>query len=174
MDVLPLKDGGLRFLDMPGAFFEQLSQLPDTCRVEDDPDIVRRLFPPPMDAEEEPSVKKDAEEDWFEYVQPELESAFDLAMQQVLNDLDRAKRLDDDDEEAYYQLEIPGEHVPSWFQVINRARIVLAIRYHLPFSEYPLESEEKLDLARLMAAQLSEHYAEILEILVHQMSQEID
>lgn len=182
MDVLPLEDGGVRFLEMPGAFFDQLSQLPETCDPDKDGAIDRRLYPHPLDDEEPETVRDAAEKDWAEYVRPELETLFDRSMQTVLDDLSRATQSDfdqlgeersGDDADAHYLLEIPGDHVHSWFQVLNRARIVLSMKHRLPFSEFPAEQGEKMTLSRLLAAHLCEHYAEILEILVHQMERKI-
>lgn len=201
MDVLPLEDGGVRFLEMPGAFFEHLSKLPQTCDPEGDDAIEQRLHPPPMDAAEPETEREEAQADWADYVRPELEAAFDGALKAVMQDLGRASESSADegylvdasfsaeledskesgpteapfglDDDLEYALEIPGEHVPHWFQVLNRARIVLAMKHRLPFSDNPLEPDEKMTLSRLLAAHLSEHYAEILEILVHQMEREI-
>ena len=50
---------------------------------------------------------------------------------------------------------------------------MLAIRHRLPLSEFPPDEDEKIPLQRLFAAHLTEHYAQILEILAYQMSNEL-
>lgn len=174
MDVLPLENGGVRFLEMPGAFYDQLSQLAETCDPGDDPAIAKRLAPHPMDPAENDADRAAAEEDWSDYVRPELEASFQHSLSTVMSDLSLALPSDEgfDHDDQYFHLEIPRDHVPFWFQVLNRARIVLSLRHSLPVTENSLSSEEPMTLARLLAAHLSEHYAEILEILVHQMGQE--
>mgnify|MGYP003677743207 CR=1 FL=1 len=172
MDILPLEDGGVRFLDMPSAFYEQMTLLPETCDPDGDPIISSRLFPHPIDDEEPESVREAAEEDWTEFVRPELVAAFDGALRIVMEGLASARVLETE-EDPYYQFEISREHVPGWYQVLNRARIVLAIKYRLPLSEFPPGEGEKIPLQRLFAAHLTEHYAQILEILAYQMSNEL-
>ncbi len=179
MDILPLPDGGLRFLEVPTAFYEQLSLLSQTCDPNDDPTIVARLYPHPLDPNEEPKDREKAEEDWSDFVRPELEAAFDTHMLTVMNDLAEAnlEATDDDpdnsDDEVYYRLEIPSDHTHAWFQVLNRARIVLAMKHRLPLSEHPLGEDEEVSLQRLLAAHLSDSFAEISEILVHLMTDEL-
>ncbi len=178
MDILPLPNGGLRFLEMPAAFYEQLSLLSQTCDPDDDPTIVSRLYPHPLDPSEALEDREKAEEDWADYVRPELEVAFDSNMLTVMNDLADANieasedDSDDPDSEVYYRLEIPNDHTHAWLQILNRARIVLAIKHRLPLSEYPLAGDEKISLQRLLAAHLSDSFAEISEILVHLMMDE--
>ncbi len=175
MDVLPLENGGIRFLEMPGAFYEQLSQLPETCDPGSDPEIIARLYPEPLDPNEPEEDRRTAAEDWATYVRPEMEAAFDRAMHTVLHDLGQAKPTAEsfDGTDPYYRVEIPGEHLQFWFQVLNRARIVLALRHGLPVSTNDRSLDDTLTLSRLLAAHLSEHYAEILEILVYQMQRQL-
>ena len=122
---------------------------------------------------------KRQEEDWSDYVRPELEAAFDTNMLTVMNDLADANveasedAPDDPESEIFYRLEIPSDHTHAWFQILNRARIVLAIKHRLPLSEHPLEEDEKVSLQRLLAAHLSDSFAEISEILVHLMMDEL-
>ena len=174
MDVLPLENGGLRLLEVPTGFYEQLSMLPKVCEPGDDETIQRRLFPSPIDAEEEGDLRTSAEEDWTDFVRPELEAAFDSDMLMVMTDLADAEVSEETDEEVYYQIEIAGAHSSSWFQVLNRARIVLSLRHRLPFSEYPLEEGETVALERLLASHLSDTYAGIMELLVRQMSEDLN
>ena len=63
MDILPLPNGGLRFLEMPAAFYEQLSLLSQTCDPDDDPTIVSRLYPHPLDPSEALEDREKAEKD---------------------------------------------------------------------------------------------------------------
>lgn len=171
MDILSLPGGGLRFLEVPAAFYDQLSLLSQTCDPDEDPMIINRLYPHPLDHTETEEEREKAEEDWSDFVRPELEAAFDSNILTVMNDLAEASvdTSSDDETEMHYAFEIPKDHVHAWFQTLNRARIVLAIKHRLPLSEYPLGDEEKVSLQRLLAAHLSDSFAEISEILVHQM-----
>jgi hypothetical protein len=176
MDVLPLENGGIRFLEMPSAFYEQLLQLPESCDPAEDADILKRLYPEPVDAEEPEAEREAAAEDWAAFVRPELESAFDRALRLVLHDLTQAKASAGpiDDTENYYQLEIPQDHLEPWFQILNRARIVLTMKHSLSPRGADAPPDNALTLSRLLAAHLSEHYAEILEILVYQLRREFN
>ncbi|MGY8690272.1 MAG: DUF2017 family protein, partial [Verrucomicrobiales bacterium] len=118
------------------------------------------------------SVREAALEDWADFVRPELDAAYDNAMQIVMENLAGAKESESD-VDPYYQFEITREHVPDWYQVLNRARIVLAIKHRLPLSEFPPEESENIPFQRLLAAHLTEHYAGILEILAYQMTNEL-
>ncbi len=182
MDLLPLEDGGLRFLEMPKGFYDQLAQLPELCDADDDPLVAERLAPSPMDPEEDPKLRAEAEEDWESFVQPELDAAHDRAMQVVMEDLAAAKpslpetlesESQEDPEEPHFRLDIPGDHLDQWFHVLNRARIVMAMTHRLPISENPPDEGEQLSLQRLFAAHLSDSLAHILELLVVQMSRDL-
>lgn len=175
MDVIALEEGGLRFTGVPAAFYEQLSLLSQTCDPDDDPTIVTRLYPHPLDPEEEETDREKAEEDWADFVRPELVAAFDNSLLTVMNDLAQAKveELEGEGEaasdEVYYRFEIPGDHAESWFQTLNRARIVLSIKHRLPLNEYSIEEDEQVPLQRILAAHISDSFAEISELLVRQM-----
>ena len=172
MEVLPLENGGLRFLEMPSAFFEQLSMLSEICDPDGDPTILARLYPQPLDPEEPEEEQEALEADWADFVRPEMEASYDLSLLTVLNDLAEAKVLEETEEETFYSLEIPEDHLHPWFQVLNRARIVLALKHRLPISEYPADGDESFTLQRLLASHLSDSFAEILEVFLHQMNRE--
>ena len=173
MEITREIDGGLSFKEVPGAFYDQLAKLPDACDPKGSKELEERLFPHPISEEEPEEVRADIEEDWEEYVRPELEAANHASIATVLGDLNDAKVNHDDEGDAWYDFEISTEHTSSWFHALNLARLVLSHRYQLPFSEYPLEEDEKLSLPRLFAAHLCDRYAEIQEILISQMAQEL-
>jgi hypothetical protein len=47
------------------------------------------------------------------------------------------------------------------------------MKHRLPLSEHPLGEDEEVSLQRLLAAHLSDSFAEISEILVHLMTDEL-
>ena len=147
--------------------------LPQTCEPEEDPAILERLYPRPLDPDEPEDEQDAAEEDWSDYVRPELETAFDENMLTVMTDLAEARLSEATGEEIYYCLEVPGDHLEAWFQVLNRARIVLSLKHRLPLSEYPPAEGEKISLQRLLAAHLSDYFAEISEIFVLQLTDQL-
>ncbi len=173
MDIIPDDHGNLRFLDVPEAFFQQLLSLPTACDPSGSASIEQRLYPAPVP---EPASLDDLEinDDWDNYVKPDLEEGNRQAIETVLDDLDCAQSTPDDEGSNWYEFEVPAVHMTHWHQAINLARLVMAGKYRLPLTEFPMEEGEKLSLERLFAAHLCDRYAEIGEVFVHQMMQEFD
>lgn len=90
-----------------------------------------RLFPAPTEGRE-PS----ADEDWQEYVEPELRELFRDAVGVVRADL---KSLVPRPKGHLVLLQLPVAHLEAWIHALNQARLALTARYD--FSAQELEQE---------------------------------
>ena len=147
-----------------------LERVIDAANPKDCSTAQERLFPhilghPPVTDEEE---KQD--EEWKEYVQPDLQQHFNSALDVVAADLKtitkkRSKHGD------LFSLTVPKKHADQWCSALNQARLVLHERFKLPDGESPdrfLESEDEEPDAegKWMAMLQSEIYSHIMEFLV--------
>jgi hypothetical protein len=83
-----------------------------------------RLFSPPIADLEEHQFQ----EDWQEYVEPELAKLFQSALQKIDADLGTL-RVNAANGDA--TLTIPSEHLEAWIHGLNQARLVLTERHRL-------------------------------------------
>lgn len=132
------------------------------------PEAMGRLYPyllgrPPLDDEEEKQ-----NEEWREYVQPDLRDQFNSNLNVVSEDLKmmRQTRRKDGDQ---YALTVPKKHADQWCGALNQARLVLHERFRLPDPDNP-SSEDESDFddteGKWMAMLQSEIYGHIMEFLV--------
>jgi hypothetical protein len=90
---------------------------------DEDPDAQARLFSSPSDGTE-----LEMEEDWREYVQPELRQLFQSAREVVRGDLED---FPPDPVSDAMSLRLPVSHLESWLSALNQARLALAARHHV-------------------------------------------
>ncbi len=95
-----------------------------------------------------PSGGKDAEldEDWKDYVEPELREQFRSALEVVQTDLEG---FPPDETADHHTLRLPMDHLESWINALNQARLALAARHDV--TERDMESEPSEGDARALA-----------------------
>jgi hypothetical protein len=94
-----------------------------------------RLFPRPTGGRE-----PTAEEEWREYVEPDLRELFRDAVGVVEDDL---KNLPATGPGALRGLNLPVKHLEAWIHALNQARLALAARHD--FTEHELERDLPLE-----------------------------
>ncbi len=163
----PGKAAPVVFEEIEPFFLDLLRRLPASADPADDPAARGRLFGDPMGPAEDGD---DFNEDWRQFVEPELRDLFRSARETVEEDLGTlpppaagaaSQSVSDAvmDPAAFdptpHILEIPTRHLEAWLSVLNQARLVIASRRgfgeremdeNLPF---PPLSERDLDLFRV-------------------------
>jgi hypothetical protein len=99
---------------------ELLRQIPEAGNPT--PESEARLFPSPSGGKE-PEI----DEEWHEFVRPELESQFSQNRDVVAADMLRIQGS----ARNGFGLEIPQKHVPAWIHALNQARLSLVARHHV-------------------------------------------
>jgi hypothetical protein len=153
------KDQGIAVIldEIEPFFLELLKRIPASADPGANEEALARLFSPP-------TSEPDAEfnQDWQDYVEPELRDLFRSAQQIVAGDLGNLPAGDstlDADPAAFepstHTLEIPRPHIDAWLGVLNQARLVIAAKRNFGEREmeeelvFPPASERDLDLFRI-------------------------
>ena len=101
-----------------------------------DPESRRRLTPDPLDLPADARAgHEEFLEDWKEYVQPDLNEAFDSARKRVLADLEdvteTSERLENDDDATVYTLKVDRDRTELWYSTLNQARLLMNESYDI-------------------------------------------
>ncbi len=160
------KPAAVVFEEIEPFFLDLLRRLPASVDTSDDPAARARLFGDPIP----PGQDGDGfNEDWRQFVEPELRDLFRSARQTVEEDLGSLpppaeKAAGDEgvdvlDPAAFaptrHALEIPTRHLEAWLSVLNQARLVIAARRGFGEKEmdedlpFPPFGERDLDLFRI-------------------------
>jgi hypothetical protein len=152
MTMQRLPDGSVRISALDDWHLNALRRIPSLADPGDDEKALRRIYPAPYTAGE---ATQEQQEDWAEYVQPELESLFATSIQRMAADLQTAhlsvpppeppaedapapnagagagkntrKRLKPKvDTAPEWSISIPADHIEDWFRAMNQARLVLS------------------------------------------------
>jgi hypothetical protein len=90
---------------------------------DEDPQAQARLFSSPSEGRE-----PEMEEDWREFVQPELRQLFQTSREVVRGDL---AAFPPDPPSNDMTLKLPVSHLESWLNALNQARLALAARHRV-------------------------------------------
>ncbi len=130
----------LVFEDMEPFFVEMLRHLPGDSDPGDNEAARDRLYSDPLGPAEDGD---EFNEDWQNFVQPEIRDLFRSAREMVVEDLAalpkaagvelrREKNIIQFDPAAFapgaFHFKIPMRHAEAWLSVLNQARLVLAAR----------------------------------------------
>lgn len=111
-----------------------IQQVIESAAGTDDPAVERRLFSSPTEGRE-----RDFEQDWKNYVEPDLRSLFRSTQEIVAGDL---KNFDPDESTDSTTLQIPVKNLEAWIHTLNQARLALAARYE--FTDKEMEKQLSL------------------------------
>lgn len=190
MRIRLLKNGDVSLTQLNPLEAEALLSIPKNADPTDTPEAEARLFPNLVSDDsvnENPDEVASMQEDWEEYVVPDLKELFDQSMQNVRANLKRLspappEHLEDlipqapEEEESaaaefpqgipVFKLVIPRESVEDWYRAMNQARLVMV--------EKTLWVEENGDLHGPIIPQIQyEIYTFVQQWLVeHVMSQD--
>ena len=104
-------------------------QIVPSASATDDPAVQHRLYSSPSGGRE-----AEFDEDWKNYVKPDLQNIFRSAQEIVEGDL---KRFDPDESDESSTVRIPVKNLEAWIHTLNQARLAISARYD--FSEEEME-----------------------------------
>jgi hypothetical protein len=182
-----LKSGDISLTQLNPLEAEALLSIPKNADASETPEAQVRLFPPLVSDDsmtDDPLEVESMEEDWTEYVVPDLKELFDHSLESVQENLKKLTPSPPEIEEPeggipedgveipqlsgipIFKLTIPRDKVEDWFRAMNQARLVMV--------EKTLWVEENGDLHGPIISQIHyEIYTFIQQWLVeHVMSGE--
>lgn len=156
MTLEKLPDGSVRLGRINEWQLRALHHIPAAADPEGDAAALARLFPAPYAPGE---ASPEQQEDWAEFVQPDLEATFTRSIASVARDLknvelQRSGEADEDEDDKPHRAKetgagdddtpeeppaadilhtfvIPAAHVEDWFRAMNQARLMLAAKYQV-------------------------------------------
>ena len=142
-----------------------LSRLPDSADPTGCEEASDRLYPSPIapDAEVDDDKSFTLENDWKEFIEPELRSDFRDSLKVVADDLGKSS-MTKEGELNQYEFIIPTAHANHWCSALNQARIVIHHRYDLPSEDGLLDMDPNPE--KWMATLQSEIYGMLMEFLI--------
>ncbi len=147
------EEEGWIFEEIDPLIAELLGILPQCAAPEDDA-ARQRIFSTPTAGQDTA-----ADEDWHEYVEPDLRELFQSHTDTVAADLATMDRQGD-----LFTLTIPLENGRAWVHTLNQARLALAARHGL--TEGDTEGRHRLDGEKGFAVMQIDFYAMILSLLL--------
>ena len=129
---------------------------------EDNPDALGRLYSTPTGGAE-----PEFDEEWQDLVGTDLRDHFEGAIEIVRRDL---TRLSPDGSKADEVLRIPMNHVESWINALNQARLAIAAKYR--FTEQQLESVPPEDHPHTLPLFQMHFYGLIQERFIRELEDE--
>jgi len=157
-------EDGLLLKKLDVFFVEVLRQIPVSTDTSDCDDARDRLY-------SKPTKNARTNEEWIEFVQPELRHLFESANEIVRRDLEDFDEKDVDGLLEYSVL-IPKKNFDSWLNSLNQARLALAARHD--FSDQELASDEAptFDTVRDLSLFQIHFYGFLQELLIQELQQE--
>ena len=104
------------------------------------------------------------DEEWTEYVEPDLKHCFETALETVKSDIEALKESAGDEA---YELNIPLNHLEAWVHALNQARLVLAARHD--FGEREMERMPISGDMRALALYQIHFYGYLQERFLHEL-----
>ena len=133
------EEGDVVFGNLDDFLADLLRRLPAAAAIDDEA-ARKRLFGSPTGGKD-----PEADEEWKDVVEPDLEELFQSHVEIVERDLQKLNGSGD--EEGEFELRVPGEHLRAWVHTLNQARIALAAKYDINEADMEgrgeFESEEK-------------------------------
>jgi hypothetical protein len=111
------EDGDVMFGELDEFWTELLRRLPESAATQDEP-ARKRLFGGPT-----AGTDPEADEEWREVVEPELEELFQSHIDVVSSDLQNLRVIDGES-----TLRIPADHLRAWVHTLNQARLAIGAR----------------------------------------------
>jgi hypothetical protein len=156
-------DHTLFLAGLDAFLFELLRQLEPAATLGPDDPATGRFFPIPA-SEEERMIN----EDWREFVTPELRHLFEEALQTVKRDLESVEPVSGDPDKL--GVIIPLEHADAWLNALNQARLALAERHRVTEEDMDLRLPLMVKTDRDFALLQIQFYGLVQELLVEAVS----
>ncbi len=123
MEIHRLDEQTVAIEDLDLFLCELLQQIPVSADPYDSDSATERLYSSPTHGAE-PGF----DQEWKEYVEPELRDYFNSALDVVREDL---ADFPSGDTDGYYTLLVPVKNLESWIHALNQARLALGARYNV-------------------------------------------
>jgi len=159
MEIVRVNDTILELRSIDPFFAELLRQIPDETDPRDDTIATERLFSRPV---EDPT--DEVNEEWKEYVEPELRHLFESATETVAGDLKALKGNDNE-----FSMQIPVKHLPHWLNTLNQARLSLAMRNRFTDEELSAEFSTVINSRRDMHLLQIHIYGFLQEMFIREL-----
>lgn len=118
---------------------DALQSIPKNADSAEVPEAEKRLYPSPIAPGSDSLESGKSEQDWVEYVEPELRELFEGAIQRVAKNLvemkpDEEEEGEEDEEDGkdgeslmpFFALTIPRDLAEDLYRAMNQARLVMA------------------------------------------------
>ncbi len=161
MKVIRLDDATLRVCELDEFLFQLLRMAPQVADNTDDPNVSQRLF-------QQPSSDEQQNDDWRQFVHPELDRMFQQTSQTTLQDIEAALANHSPSAENR-SVEIPLAHADDWLNCLNRARLALAAQHNLDQSDIDNDIKLKFASARQLAIFQVHYYGFLQECILQQL-----
>ncbi len=152
---------GLRLSRLDLFFVELLRQVPVSADPGDSDAARERLYPPG-------SSDPEANEDWREYIHPELKEFFTTSSQVVRDDLENFEQLDETNEN--WAFDIPAPHFDQWLNVLNQARLSLSARFDFEEKEMNQSGPRTIETVRDLSLFQVHFYGFLQECLLRDVA----
>lgn len=123
-----------------------------------------RLFSKPMEGE-----GRELNEEWAQYVEPELRHLFQSANETVTEDLKALHQTDTAADGESYTLHIPVAHIEQWLNTLNQARLVMAARNAFTEAELAADYPSSINTTRDMNLLQVHFYALMQEFFLREI-----
>jgi hypothetical protein len=147
--------GGFNFVDVETQLAQLFLAIPTAADPGNDPAANARLFPCPTETPE-----PELNEEWAQFVVPELREGFAVAQSEVDADLEPLRR----GEPGW---EIPAEHIEGWLSALNQARLALAARHGVTEEDMDAPDPSAIEDERGLALVQIHLYGLLQECLIH-------
>ena len=153
MHILRLNRDTMELGEMDFLCCEMLQQIIPSANADDDPAVHRRLYSSPSGSRE-----PEFDQDWKNYVEPDLRNLFRSSQEIVEGDLQGFAPAEDTGDNA---LRIPVKNLEAWIHTLNQARLAIAARYD--FSERDMDKRMSLDGGARSLALFQIHFYGVLQ-----------
>jgi hypothetical protein len=142
-----------------------LSRILEAADPRDCDGAAQRLYPSPIspDASLGSRTVAAAEEDWREYIEPDLRLAFKNSLDVVEADIAGATATVEEGN-TVFEINVPKSHADDWCSALNQARLVIHHRHDLPDEDGEMGDDP--DPEKWMAMLQSEIYSILMDFLV--------
>jgi len=155
---------GLRLVRLDLFFVELLRQIPVSADPGDSDAARERIYPA---ASNDPGEAQ-ANNEWRDYVHPELKELFTTSSQTVRDDLETFEQLDETQDN--WAFKIPAAHFDQWLNVLNQARLSLAARFDFQEKEMSQNGPRAIETVRDLSLFQVHFYGFLQECLLQDLA----
>jgi hypothetical protein len=123
VDIQRIDEQTIAIEDLDLFLCELLQQIPVSADPSGSESACSRLYSSPTHGAE-----PEFDEEWKEYVEPEMHQQFESALDVVREDM---SDLPSGEGDAHHTLFVPVDHLESWIHALNQARLALGSRYEV-------------------------------------------